>query len=65
MVDDKSNRGRQDRERVSSTERYEVDYLARKTELPSQLVRKVIEQEGPSRTNVERYLNQMKRNARR
>lgn len=38
MSDDKSKRGLPDRQRVSSTERYEVDYLARKVGLPSPLV---------------------------
>ena len=65
MADDKKKRGYQDRAKVSSTQRYDVDHLAKKTELPPQLVRKVIEQRGPSRTRVENYLNQMKRNGRR
>jgi hypothetical protein len=64
MADDKSKRGTPDRARVSAAEPYEVSYLARKFDLPPPLVRNVIQQEGPMRTAVERYLRQMKRNAR-
>lgn len=64
MSDDKTKRGQPDRQRVSATEPYEVDYLARKTGLPAPLVRNVIEQEGPMRSNVERYLERMKKNGR-
>ncbi len=62
MSDDKTKTGKPDRDRVSSTERYEVDYLAKKVGLPAPLVKKVIEQEGPFRTNVENYLEKMKKN---
>jgi len=62
MSDDRSKRGAPDRQRVSASEPYEVGYLARKTKLPPPLVRNVIEQEGPMRSDVERYLNRMKRN---
>ena len=64
MPDDKSKRGNPDRKLVSANERYEVEYLARKVQLPEPLVKKVIQQEGPSRKAVESYLNKMKRNAR-
>jgi hypothetical protein len=63
MADDKKQQtGKPDRERVSANEPYEVDYLAKKHQLPSPLVKKVIEQEGPSRDKVEDYLNNMKKN---
>lgn len=62
MADDKTKRGKPDRDRVSSTEAYEVNYLAKKTGLPPPLVKKVIQQEGPSRKSVETYLERMKRN---
>lgn len=65
MSDDKGKRGLPDRQKVSSTERYEVDYLAKKKDLPSPLVKKIIQQEGPSRKAVERYLDQMKKNGRK
>lgn len=61
MADDKSKRGKPDRERVSGGERYEVDYLAKKHGLPPPLVKKIIQQEGPMRTDVEDYLRRMKR----
>lgn len=64
MPDDKNKRGGPDRRRVSANEPYEVDYLARKTGLPAPLVRNVIRQEGPKRSDVERYLDRMKRNSR-
>jgi hypothetical protein len=64
MSDDKKKVGKPDRDRVSSTERYEVADLAKKHGLPSPLVKKVIEQEGPMRRKVETYLDRMKRNGR-
>ncbi len=64
MSDDKNKRGKPDRDRVSSNEPYEVRYLAKKVGLPAPLVRNVIKQEGPMRSNVERYLTRMKRNGR-
>lgn len=64
MSDDKTKRGESDRRRVSANEPYEVDYLAKKTGLPAPLVKKVIEQEGPMRSDVEKYLDRMKKNGR-
>lgn len=64
MPDDKSKRGKADRSKVSAQERYEVDHIAKKFELPRPLVANVIKQEGPSRAAVEKYLDQMKRNGR-
>jgi hypothetical protein len=64
MPDNKAKRGTPDRSRVSGGESYEVKYLAKKTGLPAPLDKNVIKQEGPMRTNVERYLERMKRNAR-
>lgn len=62
MSDDKSKRGEPDRSLVSAQEPYEVDYLARKFDFPKPLVKNVIEQQGPSRAKVERYLGNMKKN---
>lgn len=62
MPDDETQPGKPDRDRVSSKEKYEVDHLAKKVGLPAPLVKKVIEQEGPSRRKVEDYLKRMKRN---
>jgi hypothetical protein len=64
MSDDKNKRGEPDRQRVSATEPYEVNYLARKTGLPAPLVKNIIRQEGPMRSDVERYLGRMKKNGR-
>lgn len=62
MSDDKKKIGKPDRDLVSSTEPYEVDYLAKKHQLPAPLIKKVVEQEGPSRKAVEKYLEEMKKN---
>ena len=61
MADNKKKVGKPDRIRVSGTERYEVDQIAKKFELPPPLVRNVIKQEGPMRRNVESYLRGMKK----
>lgn len=64
MADDRSKTGKPDRDRVSSSEPYEINYLAKKTGLPPPLVKNVVRQVGPMRTDIERYLNNMKRNRR-
>ena len=61
MADDKKKVGSADRARVSSTETYEIEYLAKKHNLPPLLVKKVVEQEGPMREKIEKYLRQMKK----
>ena len=61
MSDNKKKVGKPDRARVSGTERYEVEYLAKKFELPAPLVKKVMGQEGPMRRHVEKYLDKMKK----
>ena len=65
MADNKSKRGNPDRSRVAASEPYEIDYLARKTGMPSALVRKIVEQVGPSRAAVEAKLEEMKDNGRK
>lgn len=62
MSDNKKKVGNPDRALVSATEPYEVDSLAKKHALPPSLVKKVIEQEGPSRARIEDYLQRMKSN---
>lgn len=62
MSDDKKKIGKPDRDRVSGNEKYEVDYLAKKHEMPPKLVKKIIVQEGPMRRDVEKYLDKMKKN---
>ena len=61
MSDDKKKTGKADRDRVASTEPYEVARIAKKFELPPPLVKKVIEREGPMRKDVEKYLEKMKK----
>jgi hypothetical protein len=62
VPDNKHKKGKPDRIRVSANEPYEVDYLAKKVGLPTPLVKKVIQQEGPMRSNVEDYLKRMIKN---
>lgn len=59
MPDNKKQVGKPDRDRVSSQEPYEVARIAKKYALPPPLVKKVIEQEGPMREKVEKYLDDM------
>lgn len=61
MPDNKKQVGKPDRLRVSSSEQYEVDHIAKKFELPASLVKNVIKQEGPMRKDVEAYLRGMKK----
>ena len=65
MSDDKTKTSKPDHDRVSRHEPYEVRQVAKKTGMPAPLVEKVIEQVGPMRKNVERKLEEMKRNGRR
>ena len=64
MSDDKSKRGKPDRDRVSANEPYEVRYIVEQTGLPAGLVENVIRQEGPMRSDIMRYLERIKRNGR-
>ena len=65
MPDDKKKTGNPDRSRVNPNQPYEVKDLATKFSLPPELVKKVVEQEGPSRKSVEEYLQNMKNNRKR
>ena len=65
MPDDKSKRGRADQQRISVGEPYEVSRLAKKVGLPYSLVENVARKEGPMRSDIEAYLNRMKRNGRK
>jgi hypothetical protein len=62
MSDDPKKVGKPDRDRVSANEPYEVEHIAHKHRLPEKLVENVIRQVGPMRSNVERYLENMKKN---
>lgn len=62
MSDNKKKTGKPDRTRVAANQDYEIGHLAKKHELPRPLVRNVVQQVGPMRSDVEAYLRQMKRN---
>jgi hypothetical protein len=49
MTDDKTNRGAQDRSRVSAEEPYEVAYFASKHGISQEKARQIIREHGPSR----------------
>jgi hypothetical protein len=51
--------------KLVSTQKHEVDYLARKHDLPVGMVREVAVRLGPSRAAVERALSTAKRNGRK
>jgi hypothetical protein len=58
MADDKSKRGQQDRSRVSGSEKYEVEDLHKKyPQFSHEEIKTAIEKAGPSREEVEKYLN--------
>ncbi|ESW66512.1 hypothetical protein X769_33340 [Mesorhizobium sp. LSJC268A00] len=44
MADNKSNRGKQDRARVSTSEPYEVNYFARKHAITKDMALKIIKE---------------------
>jgi hypothetical protein len=53
MADDKNKTGKQDRDRVSLGEDYEVNDFARKHGMTAEEARKVISSKGPMREDVE------------
>ena len=63
MSDDKSNRGAQDRARVSGSETYEVDYFARKHGLSREQAEQLIRQHGNSREVLDREAEKLTTNA--
>ena len=60
MADDKSDRGQQDRSRVSGSEDYEVRYMAEKLGVTADAVREAIKKVGNSREAVEAELRKGK-----
>ncbi|TIT69113.1 MAG: DUF3606 domain-containing protein [Mesorhizobium sp.] len=54
MADDKSKKDFRDRDRISSSEDYEVDYFAQKTGITPQQVRELIKKHGNDRGTLER-----------
>jgi hypothetical protein len=59
MADNKRNRGKADRARVSGSQASEVYYVARKYGVTADTVRKVIKRVGNSRTKVYAALDKM------
>lgn len=64
MSDDLSNRGGQDRSRVSADEPYEVRYFANKHGLSEQQVLDLIKQHGNERQALEAAVERIKGTAR-
>jgi hypothetical protein len=63
MSDDKTNRGAQDRARVSGDEPYEVEYFARKHGISTEQARKLIDEVGNSREKLDAAAERLKQNA--
>jgi len=59
MADNKGNRGKADRARVSGSQASEVYYVARKYSVTADAVRKVIKRVGNSRKKVYAALDRM------
>ena len=59
MTDDKSKRDFHDRDRVSGSEEYEVEYFARKHRLTPEQVRELIRTHGNDRDALDRAAAQM------
>jgi hypothetical protein len=57
MADDKSKKGKQDRDKVSGSENYEIDYFKKKLNVSSQAVTGAIKATGSNdRKTLEKYL---------
>ena len=52
MADDKSKIGEQDRSRVSGSEDYELQYIAKEAGVSAERPRELIRQHGPDRQKV-------------
>ncbi|MBS1780335.1 MAG: DUF3606 domain-containing protein [Bacteroidetes bacterium] len=59
-MDNKELKGRQDRERVSGSEDYELQYLAEQTNSTPEEVQKAIAEVGTRREDVVNYLSKHK-----
>ena len=59
MSDDLSNRGAQDRNRVSASEPHEVRYFAQKHGLTEQQVLDLIKEHGNDRTTLEEAVSRL------
>lgn len=56
MADDKNLQDGRDRSRVSGSEEYELQHMAKKLNVSTEEVRNAIEKVGNSREKVEEYL---------
>jgi hypothetical protein len=61
MADDRANRGEPDRSKVSGSEDYELDYLARQYGMTRQQARDLVKRVGNSRAKLDEAAKQMKR----
>ena len=56
MADDKTKRGKADRDRVATGEKYEMDYLRKKTGATEKQIKDAAAKVGPSRAAIEKEL---------
>lgn len=61
MADDKNLKDGRDRDRVSGSEEYELQYLAEKLNVSTEEIKKAIEKVGNNRDKVEEFLRGNKR----
>lgn len=60
MADDKSKRGKPDRNKVAGGEPYEVAYFARKHKITTAQAKAIIKQYGPSRARCDTAAKKLK-----
>jgi len=60
MADDKTNRGEPDRSKVSGSEDYELDYLARKYGMTRDQARDLVDRVGTNREKLDDAAKRMK-----
>ena len=60
MADDKSNRGGQDRSRVSGEQGFEVDYFARKHGITKDQAQRLIKEHGSDPTTLDAAAEELK-----
>ena len=61
MADDTSKRGTQDRNRISGSQGYEVDYFAKKHSISKAVAEQLIKQYGNNRAVLDQEAEQLKR----
>lgn len=60
MADDKTNRGEPDRSKVSGSEDYELDYLARQNGMSREQARELVRRVGNNRDKLDEAAKRMK-----